>query len=261
MKLHIFLTAALCGLFGAACLVADPIVTPTSEPVLPPPAAESPDVPAVKLDKSGQPSEAFLTLHENFLKRGRENPIDLLFIGDSITAGWAWSGKSVWQERYVPLNAANFGIGGDRTQHVLWRIAHGELDGISPKVVVLLIGVNNGGNPAVARGVIKVVNEIHARLPGSKILLLGIFPHGNDPLNPPWIPKARIFTAGVNKELAALDDGKKTRFLDIGNQFLDADGAISKEIMPDGLHPGLKGYQIWAEAMQPLLDEMLGVNK
>ncbi|MEZ0299653.1 MAG: GDSL-type esterase/lipase family protein [Candidatus Methylacidiphilales bacterium] len=180
----------------------------------------------------------------------------MLFIGDSITAGWTAS-KDVWQKYYGAYHPANFGIGGDRTQNVLWRIENGELDGISPKVVVLLIGVNNGGGPEAARGARKVVEAIRAKLPQSRILLLGIFPHGHSPTDPPWNATARASIIETNKDLAALDDGKHIRFLDFGPKFLDANGAISKDILPDGLHPGPAGYQIWADAMQPLLEEML----
>lgn len=244
-------------LTAPACLMAgDPVVAPVVRP-----GQEPPDVPAVKLDKTGEPSTVFLAAHESFLRRAKQGPIDLLFIGDSITAGWPSVGKQVWAHYYAGLNAANFGVGGDRTQNVLWRIEHGELAGISPKVVVLLIGVNNGGKPEVFPGVRKIVDEIRARLPESRVLLLGVFPHGNDPTSPPWIPRARAAIIELNKRLAALDDGKNIRFLDIGGSFLDASGAISKEIMPDGLHPGPKGYQLWAEAMKPLLDEMLAGGK
>lgn len=211
----------------------------------------------MRLDKNRQPSQVFLAAHEAFLKRGKEGPIGLLFIGDSITAGWPAVAKELWRKYYEAYHPANFGFGGDRTQSVLWRIENGELDGISPSVVVLLIGVNNGSDPAVVGGVKKVVAEIHTKLPQSKLLLLGIFPRGGDPANPAWIGRSRAFTAQVNKELATLDDGKKTRFLDIGGKFMDSQGLINKEIMPDGLHPALPGYQIWADAMQPLLQEML----
>lgn len=214
----------------------------------------------MRRDKSGQPSAVFLAQHAHFLDRGKAGPVDLLFIGDSITMGWAGAGKAIWQERYEPINAANFGIGGDRTQNVLWRIANGELDGLSPKVVVLLIGVNNGGKPTVFPGIKKIVEEIRGKSPASKILLLGVFPHGNDPLSPPWIANARSSILELNRLTAGLDDGRNVRFLDIGGKFFDSAGAISKEIMPDGLHLGAKGYQIWAEAMQPLLDEMLGIG-
>lgn len=239
-------------------MAADP--APSATPV---PGKGPPDVAALRMvDENGQPSKLFLErYHEPFLKRGKEGPIGVLFIGDSITAGWLSAGKEIWKKYYGAYNPANFGVGGDRTQGVLWRIEHGELDGISPKVVVLLIGVNNGGDPAVVRGVRKVVEEIRAKLPDSKILLLGIFPRGNDPANPPWNAKSRTFTAQVNKELSTIADGKNVRFLDIGDKFLDAQGFISKDIMPDGLHPGPAGYQIWADAMQPLLTEMLGDEK
>jgi lysophospholipase L1-like esterase len=254
MKHSHFLLSLICGLPGATGLLAQTNPPEPSRVVLPP---ERPDVATMRLDKTGQPSAVFLAAHESFLKRGSQGPIGVLFIGDSITAGWTSVGKQVWAKYYQAYDPANFAIGGDRTQYVLWRIENGELDGISPKVIVLLIGVNNGGNPAVTDGIKKVVTEIHARLPASKVLLLGIFPRGADPENPAWNKRSRVFTAEVNKQLATLDDGKKTRFLDIGEKFLDARGFISPEIMPDGLHPALPGYQIWAEAMQPLLQEML----
>ncbi len=230
---------------------------PTNAPAATPPPRGEPDVAAMKLDKDGQPSQSFLDYHEAFLKRGKSGPIDLLFIGDSITAGWASPGKEVWKKYYGGYQAANFGIGGDRTEHVLWRIDHGELDGISPAVVVLLIGVNNGARPRVNEGVKKVVAEIREKLPKTRILLLGIFPHGADPNNPPWMAKTRVHTVETNKSLATLDDGKQVRFLDLGAKFIQPDGTISKDVMPDGLHPGAAGYEIWAAAMQPLLEEML----
>ncbi|MFA4943957.1 MAG: GDSL-type esterase/lipase family protein [Lentisphaeria bacterium] len=258
------LIAAVIGLhlFCLNALAADPASAPQPAPSpASRPAKEMADVPAMRLDKTGQPSETFLAAHERFLKLKTKGPIDLLFIGDSITAGWPAVGKDIWRKYYSAYNPANFGFGGDRTQNVLWRIENGELDGISPKVVVLLIGVNNGGDPGVVAGVKKVVAEIHAKLPQAKLLLLGIFPRFHDPVNPPWAARARAFTAQVNKELATLDDGKQTRFLDIGDKFLDERGFIRKEVMPDGLHPSAAGYQIWADAMQPLLAEMLKEGK
>jgi len=126
-------------------------------------------------------------------------------------------------------------------------------------VVVLLIGTNNHSatDVGLVPAIKKIVDEIHGKLPNTKVLLLGIFPRGNDPQNPPGNARIRAAIINVNKALAAFDDGKKTRFLDIGSKFLDPSGAISKNIMADGLHPTAAGYQIWADAMQPLLDEML----
>src|SRR5206468_1757949 len=155
----------------------------------------------------------------NFLKRGQQ-PVGILFLGDSITAGWG-KAKPVWDEHYGKLEPANFGISGDRTQHVLWRIANGELDGIKPKVLVLMIGTNNIGYSAedIIKGDLKIVEDIHKKLPETKVLLLGIFPRGVEASNP---ARAKIKT--VNEALAKLEDGKLTRYLDIGPKFLDASG-------------------------------------
>jgi lysophospholipase L1-like esterase len=182
-------------------------------------------------------------------------------MGDSITDFWRNRGSNVWNQYYAPQHAANFGISADRTEHVLWRLDNGELDGIHPKVVVLMIGTNNTGKerngtprnttPQVIEGVQAVVNDIRAKLPDTKILLLGIFPRGT--LDDPQ----RAQVALINTVIAKLDDGKMVRFLDIGPKFLEADGTLSKNIMPDLLHPSERGYQIWADAMNPTLDEMM----
>src|SRR5690606_18268051 len=132
-------------------------------------------IPAPKKDNG-----AFLQKHQAFLKRIKEGPIDLLFLGDSITEGWK-NATRVWQEHYGSFRPANFGIGGDRTQHVLWRIQNGELDGIKPKVVVLMIGTNNSGTNTAAQIAAanrKIVQQIRTKLPATKVLVLGIFPRG-----------------------------------------------------------------------------------
>jgi lysophospholipase L1-like esterase len=226
---------------------------PAAPPSAPKPAQEPADVAAPKRDKDGNIQARFQERHEAFLKRGKEGKIGVLFLGDSITAGWGGA-KAIWEERFGKYDPANFGIGGDRTQHVLWRIENGELDGIAPKVVVLMIGTNNIGYAAedIVKGDKKIVEMIHKKLPDTKLLLLGIFPRGAEATNP-----ARAKIKAVNAELAKLDDGKKTRYLDIGDKFLDANGNLPKEVMPDALHPNAKGYQIWADAIQPLLDEMM----
>jgi lysophospholipase L1-like esterase len=218
----------------------------------------SADVAAPKLDKNGKIDSRFLQKHELFLRRGKEGKIGVLFLGDSITEGWGTRGREVWAENYGKLDPANFGIGGDKTQHVLWRIDNGELDGISPKVVVLMIGTNNIGYlpEDILAADTKIVQEIHQKLPDTKLLLLGIFPRGADP-NDPKVAAMRETIKTVNQGLAKLDDGDKTRYLDIGDKFLDADSKLSKDIMPDALHPNAKGYVIWAKTMQPLLDQMM----
>jgi lysophospholipase L1-like esterase len=200
--------------------------------------------------------------HEGFVQEAQKGGIDLLFLGDSITDFWRYRGSNVWNQYYAPRHAANFGISGDRTQHVLWRIDHGELDGIHPKVVVLMIGTNNTGKerdrqtprntvPETVAGVRAVVNDVRARLPDSRILLLAVFPRGT--LDDPQ----RAQVALVNTLIAKLDDGRMVKFLDIGPGFLDFDGTLPRSLMPDLLHPNAQGYRIWAEAMEPTLDAML----
>lgn len=200
--------------------------------------------------------------HEGFVAQAKQGGIDILFMGDSITDFWRNRGSNVWNKYYAPRHAANFGIGGDRTQHVLWRMEKGELDGIKPKVVVLMIGTNNTGKekdtgkicntvPEIIEGVRVVVRELRVKLPDSKILLLAIFPRST--LDNPQ----RAQVALINTVIAKLDDGKMVKFLDIDPKFLEADGTLSTNIMPDLLHPNEQGYQIWADAMGPALDEML----
>ena len=194
----------------------------------------------------------WMNLHRQFVDRAKQGKVDLLFLGDSITQGW--HENEVWKRFYGPRNAANFGIGGDRTQHVLWRIQNGELEGIEPKVVVLMIGTNNANNATadeIAQGITAIVEELRKRLPRAKVLLLGIFPRGEKP-NP-----LREKLAAVNAKIAGLDDGSHVKFLDIGQAFASPDGTISREIMPDFLHLSRKGYRIWADAMEPTLWSML----
>lgn len=214
--------------------------------------------PSPKFDKDGKtPQPGFVKSHESYVEIAKKGDVDVLFLGDSITAGWRGAGKEAWAKNFEPLKAANFGIGGDRTQHVLWRILNGELDGIKPKVAVLMIGTNNSGSDTavdIAEGVTEIVKTIRKKSPDTKVLLLAVFPRGKE------IPNTQNDKLiEVNKTLAKLDDGGKTvRFLDIGPKFLGADKQLPKEIMPDFLHLSPKGYEIWAEAITPVLKEMVG---
>jgi lysophospholipase L1-like esterase len=239
---------------AASTTATDVADTQAKEPIV----AEDASAPVEKKDGG-----KFIGRHEAFLKRGQEGPIGLLFLGDSITANWTRA-KPLWEERYAKFKAANFGIGGDRTQHVIWRIEHGELDGIHPGVVVFMLGTNNtASNTAdeIAAADEKIIRMIRAKIPETKVLLLGVFPRG------PRKNKAGIVTDtgvkrmevihAVNARLAKLDDGRNVRFLDIGAKFFGTDGKISDDIMPDQLHPSAAGYQIWADAMQPLLDDLM----
>ncbi|HEY7118444.1 MAG TPA: GDSL-type esterase/lipase family protein, partial [Tepidisphaeraceae bacterium] len=196
--------------------------------------------------------------HEKYLQEVKEKAgkVDVLFVGDSITDGWHGGGKRVWAENYAPLNAFNIGVGGDRTQHVIWRLQNGEVAGIAPKLAVLMIGTNNLGannNQEIVEGITACVTEIKKQLPSTKVLLLGVFPRSMKADNP-----ARARIKSINTEIAKLDDGGKTvKYLDIGDKFLEPDGTLTKEIMPDALHPNQKNYQIWADAIKPTLMEMM----
>ncbi len=187
--------------------------------------------------------------------------VDLLFVGDSITEGWEWADGEHWKKHFAPLGAANFGIGGDTTQNVLWRLDHGAVGALQPKVVVLLIGTNNLGREnataaEAARGIEAVVTKLRGAFPEAKILLHGIFPCD-------YSPKAEVRgrVAGVNALLRKLDgrDGKVV-FRDIGAAFLEPDGSITKEVSPDGLHLSPEGYRRWAGQITPLVREMLGLK-
>jgi len=198
----------------------------------------------------------WMTRHESFNKRVKEGNVDLLFIGDSITQGWEGSGKNVWAKSYGSRNAVNLGIGGDRTQHVLWRLDHGNVDGISPKLAVLMIGTNNASSNTpeqIAEGVTAIIKKLREKLPNTKVLVLGIFPRGADASDP-----KRQTNMKANEQIAKLADGKMIEYLDIGPAFLQDDGTLSKEIMPDLLHLSEKGYQIWAESIEERVKRMMG---
>jgi lysophospholipase L1-like esterase len=193
------------------------------------------------------------------LQRAKEAPgnYDIEFIGDSITQGWEGRGKGVWDDFYGHRKVINFGVGGDRTQHVLWRFEQGQLDGINAKVAVVMIGTNNSNKQdnteaEILAGVTAIVEQIRARQPDTKILLLGIFPRG-ETFSP---QRGKILQ--VNEALARLDDGKNIFCMDIGPQLIENDGSISKDIMPDYLHPNAAGYLIWAKATEPKLKQLLG---
>ena len=218
---------------------------------------QAPDVPAEKYGKDGKINPGFIASHEKFVSIAKEGKAQLVFLGDSITAGWAAKGREVWEKAFGGYMPANFGIGGDRTQHVLWRIQNGELDGgIKPKAVVIMIGTNNSGSdPAegIAKGVAAIVQTVRTKQPQAKILLLAVFPRGEKASPNPGRDKLKQ----VNEIIAKLDDGKNVFFLDIGGKFMQPDGSLTKEIMPDFLHLSPAGYQIWADSISPKLAELM----
>jgi len=193
------------------------------------------------------------------LQRAKDAPgsYDLEFIGDSITQGWEGGGKNVWQEFYGKRKSINFGVSGDRTQHVLWRFEQGQLDGIKAKVAIVMIGTNNSNKDDnsendILDGVTAIVNQIRSRQPETKVLLLGIFPRGKA------FNAQRGKILQVNQALERLDDGQHIFFLDIGSKFIENDGSITVGMMRDALHPGEAGYKVWADAMEPKVKELLG---
>lgn len=204
-------------------------------------------------------SQMFQAKHKDNLEIAQRGDRNVLFMGDSITDFWrnpdgAFAGKPVLDKYFSHLNIANFGIAGDTTQGVLYRLRNGEGRGFNPKAVMLMIGTNNTMNntaPEIAEGVGAVVLELQKNFPDAKILLLGIFPRSaaNDPV--------RKTIAEINSIISRLHDGKRVFYMDIGAKFLDAEGNIPKDVMSDALHPGPKGYEIWAEAVkEPLADLM-----
>jgi lysophospholipase L1-like esterase len=181
---------------------------------------------------------------------------ELVFIGDSITDGWQGGGKDVWAKYYGDRHALNLGIGGDQTQHVLWRLENGNLDGITPKLAVVMIGTNNAHSASpedIAAGVKAILDKIHDKSPDTKILLLAVFPRGADDKD-----KLRQVNMKTNDIIAKYADNKTVYYLDIGPKFLDSDHKLSKDIMPDLLHPNKKGYEIWAAAIEPSVAKLLG---
>ena len=196
------------------------------------------------------------------LQRAKDNPgpCDIVFIGDSITQGWEGNGKSVWTNYYGKRKCLNFGVGGDRTEHVLWRFENGQLDGIKPKAAVLMIGTNNSNKnrdgteqyseAEILEGVRVIVKQIRARLPETKVLVLGIFPRSQT------FSTQRGKLLQINQALAKLADDKMIHYLDFGSQLIEADGSISKTVMPDYLHLSPAGYEIWANAIEPKLKGM-----
>ncbi|MCA9160318.1 MAG: GDSL family lipase, partial [Planctomycetales bacterium] len=193
--------------------------------------------------------------HEAMNERVKQGDVDLVFIGDSITQGWEGSGKEVWQKFYGERKAVNLGISGDRTQHVIWRLDHGNLEGISPKVAVIMIGTNNSGSNSpeeIADGVTKIVEQIREKTPETKILLLATFPRGADPSD-----EKRQVNEQSNRIVEQLADNEHIFYLDIGDKFVDSEGKLSKDIMPDLLHLSEQGYTIWAESIEPTLTKLL----
>jgi lysophospholipase L1-like esterase len=204
----------------------------------------------------------FRTKHQRNIEVAKQGEAELLLMGDSITDFWRnengpFAGKSVLDKNFGQWKVANFGIAGDTTQGVLFRLRNGEGQGIHPRAIMLMIGTNNtGSNSAdeIAEGVGAVVAELHKDFPEAEILLLAIFPRGsaNDPV--------REKINRINEKISRLDDGIKVHYLDIGQKFLDTSGNIPKDVMSDALHPSTKGYEIWADAVKEPLEKLMAAE-
>ncbi len=222
-------------------------------------------IPADRSDPNWR--QRFESLNARAAQGHEKGDVGMIFIGDSITQGWEGPGKEAWGRFYAARNAINLGISGDRTQHVLWRIDHGNLDGLSkpepkdskpPRLAVVMIGTNNLGDDTaeqIAEGVKSVVQRLREKLPDTKVLLLGIFPRSEKP------GPVRDKIKAINTLIADAADGTTVFYLDISGAFLSPDGLISADIMPDFLHLSPEGYRLWAEAMEPKVKELLGETK
>jgi lysophospholipase L1-like esterase len=204
--------------------------------------------------------------HAAIVSLMKTRPPEIVMLGDSITHFWGGepggegiqgrnTAPDVWNRAFAGRSVVNLGYGWDRTENVLWRLRHGEFEGVSPKVVVIMIGTNNvtlNTPDEIAAGVTAIVDEVHQRSRTSRILLLGIFPRGAKP------DAHRATIDSINQRLAKLHGrDNAVTYLDIGQKFLEADGSISKDVMYDFLHPSAKGYEIWVEAMKPTLTRLL----
>ena len=223
---------------------ADDVVWP---PVVPPAGTPTAEYPAARTDQAQY-------FHDHIVQ-AHSHPVDLIFDGDSITDLWQAGdrGGPLLQSLYGPRNVIDYGIGGDRTEHVLWRLQHGELQGLHPKLAMLMIGTNNLGESSsqeIADAITKIVQTYRTQAPDMHVLLLGIFPRANLPTDP-----ARAKIKEINAIISKLDDGQHITYLDIGDKFLQPDGTLTADIMPDFLHPSPKGYVIWADAIQPVIDK------
>jgi lysophospholipase L1-like esterase len=211
-----------------------------------------------------------LDRHERFNAISREGKAEIVFLGDSITQGWESAGKDAWAARFESRHAANFGISGDRTEHLLWRIDHGNFTGLSPKLIVLHIGTNNARHrldapEETAAGVRAILDRLRVRCPDARVLLLGIFPRGEDADDP-----YRRLNQRANAIITTFADDRRVFYRDIGHAFLLPDdapqdnaakpgkGRLKPGMMPDQLHLSPEGYRAWADAIEDDVRRLMG---
>lgn len=226
-------------------------------------AGDAPDQPLMKKDKSGNPDARFLARHEQYLATARKGGYELVLLGDFLIDDFRGHNKNgvgaIFTRAFGAYRPINLGQGGDFTQHVLWRIQNGELEGYAPKVMMLMIGGTNGSNgddpQQILAGVKAIITTAQEKAPGLKVLLLPVLPWDAKPGN------RRLRQQAVNALLPQLDDGGKTvLYVDISKKFVDENDLIPKEIMPDGAHLSDLGYQLWADAVAEPLARLMGVD-
>jgi lysophospholipase L1-like esterase len=216
----------------------------------------NPEIPAPALDKQ------WLWKHHSLVnlvaKTSRKPPLDVFFLGDSITEFWPTVAKGVWEAEFSKFQVLNCGVSGDTTQNIQYRILHGEFDRISPRVVVLLAGTNDLARwpeltpEAVSRGIAQILRVLHQRSPRSKIVLVSILP-SSEPQSP-----LRERIVKTNNLISLLADEQSIFYLDIYGSFLDASGQFLPGTTFDLTHPSAKGYQIWADALRPVIGKLIG---
>ncbi len=236
------------------CLLAQTIITgPWSAGVLEAAPAES------SATVRPVPHAGTMARHKQMNKRVKQGDVALLMIGDSITQGWEGGGKDVWKKYYAHRKAVNLGIGGDRTQHVLWRLTNGNLEGIAPKLAVVMIGTNNSGDDTseeIADGVQAIAKLLRKRTPKTKVLLLGIFPRGEN--DEDAHRRVNMKTNEIVADWVEKTGDEMVVYLDIGDQFLGPDRTLSRQVMPDLVHLTPAAYATWASAIEPTVAKLLG---
>lgn len=200
-------------------------------------------------------SPKWLHRHEEINADVKKGNVNLLWIGDSIVENWKDRGRATWDKYYAGRGAANLGIGGDRTEHLLWRLDHGNIEGVHPKLAIVMMGQNNGStNTAeeIAEGVTAIVTKLRTQLPETKILLLGIFFRGEKPNE----EQKRL--TQTNEIISRLADDKTVFYMNINKIFLRPDGTIPADLMPDFEHPSADGHKLWAETIESKVAELMG---
>jgi lysophospholipase L1-like esterase len=203
--------------------------------------------------------------HRELIEKTRKGRIDIYFVGDSITRRWGALDYpellANWTANFFGWNAADFGWGGDTIQNILWRLENGELDGVNPRIIVVLAGTNNVGSVPgdeskiadITRGLEKIVDTCRRKVPEATIVLTAIFPRNDNMAVMPEINR-------INENLARLADGRRIRYLNVNDTLADPEGRLVEGMMDtrDKLHPTIKGYQVWADGLKPIFTELLG---